>query len=133
MTDFSFCYTKNEELDAKEVVSCLKNVGYKFDENKVDFNKVIIICLNKDSKKDDVLNSYPWLKDQFFYSSENYLKIMPLFIYHSNDEDIEKLFEDNVGELYEHIFSGEFKPYGWDLDSKNPEIEFDRVLEQYSE
>ena len=133
MTDFSFCYTKNEEFDAKEVVSCLKNIGYKFDENKVDFNKVIIICLNKDSKKEVLLNSYPWLKDQFLYSSENYLKVMPLFIYHSNDEDIEKLFEDNIGDLYEDIFSGEFKPYGWNLDGNNPEREFDRVLEQYSE
>lgn len=133
MTKFSFCYTKNEEKDAKEVISNFLKSGVSFKENEVDFKNAIIICLNKDSKKDDILNEYPWLKNQFEYSSENYLKVMPFFIYHSRKENPEELFENNVGEIYEDIFSGEFKPYGWDLDSKNPEVEFDRVLEQYSE
>ena len=45
-------------------------------------------------------------------------------------ENIDDLFEEGLGEVYEELFSGEFKPYGWDLDDENTIQEFERVLEE---
>ena len=133
MIDFSFCYTKNEEKESIKVIESLKKLGYSFNVNDVDMDKVIIISLTIKSKLDDILSSYNWLEEQFDYSSTHYLKLMPFFIYDSTSDDPEESFDKYVGEIYETIFSGEFKPYCWNLNSKNPEIEFKRVLEQYSE
>lgn len=135
MTELYLSYTQRDKSEALEVIQRLRRISYDPIETDsiVDKSKVILILLSRKTKKEELFREIPFLGEQWKYSSRRHLKLMPFFVYHSSKEDPEVTFEDNVMDLYEDIFSGEFKPYAWDLDSDNPEVEFKRVLEDYSE
>ena len=99
----------------------------------VDPDALTAIILSNDTTLEGLFQAAPWLKEQFEYCSYPHLKLMPIFVYASSKEDPEVAFEGPVGELYEELMSGEFKPFGFDLDAKNPLEEFPRILEEYSE
>lgn len=131
-----FAYTPSDKDVALQVKDKLQSLGYELtllEDKPVDEEGVILALFTSDTKEEEFLTSLPWLAKQQEYSSIHYLKVMPFFVYHSRKEDPEEAFEGNAGELYDEVFSGEFKPYGWDLDSSTPETEFARVLENYSE
>ena len=94
---------------------------------------LVLFCLDMDSTEEEIYASAPWLKEQFDYSSLKGLRLMPFLLYHSGKGDIEDQVEENLAETIEAVFSGEFKPYGFDLDSSAPLSEFDTVLHNYEE
>lgn len=123
-----------KELAAKVAASLEKN-GFKTKviNEKVDPAHVTLVFLGLNTTAKSLLKAQPWLKQQFEFSSIQGLRVMPFIPYHASFEDIDELWEARIGEVYEEIFSGEFKPYGWDLDHEDTIIEFKRVLEEYSE
>lgn len=128
-------YSKRDEVSAKKIIQTL---SFNHDLKEVnsyllDSNAVTIIVFTSSTSEKELLEELPWLKEELTRSSVKHLKLMPLYAYHSKMENPEQEFEKEVGTLYEDIFSTEFKPFGWDFDSNNPEKEFPSVLEQYSE
>lgn len=129
-------YAPCDKEAALKVLSELKKLGYDVllvKDKPLYPEEVILALFTEDTDREEFLKALPWLKEQKDYSSLKYLRVMPFFVYSSKKTDPEEAFEGNPGELYEDIFSGEFKPYGWDLDRKDPEVEFKRVLSDYEE
>ena len=59
---------------------------------------------------------------------------MPLLAFHPQKEDPEARWAEGIGGVIEGLLSGEFKPFGWDLDREGLDPEFLRILEEsYSE
>ena len=129
-------YPTSEKENAKKVEAALSSLGYEVIEVKekpLYPEEVILAIFSSKTEEKDFLRDLPWLEKQKEYSSIHYLHVMPFFVYSSKEEDPEKAFEGKAGELYEDVFSGEFKPFGWDFASKDPAQEFARVLEDYQE
>lgn len=129
-------YTEIEEKDAAKLAEGLKELGYKtvrIQEKPEDDENVLLLLLNRNSRKEAIEKESPWIKNQFDFSSIPHLKIMPVFLYHPEDGDPEVQFENTVLDIYEELFSGEFKPFAWNLDENEPDKEFLRVLDEYSE
>lgn len=97
---------------------------------KMDPNLVTLVFLTPGVALDDLFDAFPWLKQEHERSSSPYLRLFPFIPYHPSRENIDDLFEEGLGEVYEELFSGEFKPYGWDLDDESTIQEFERVLEE---
>ena len=110
-----------------------KGLPYRDLEGSPKDYSLVLFCLDMDSTEDEIYESAPWLKEQFDYSSLKGLRLMPFLLYHSSEGDIEDQVEENLAETIEAVFSGEFKPYGFDLDSPTPLGEFDTVLHNYEE
>lgn len=103
-------------------------------QKDIDPKKVILILINIYSKEETLFSSLPWLKSQFDYSSLKGFRLFPLLVYSPSKEDPEAIFEGEFGELYGNVFSGEFKPFGWDEENDALDPEFKRILEEsYSE
>ncbi|HBE98761.1 MAG TPA: hypothetical protein DDW18_01760 [Firmicutes bacterium] len=76
--------------------------------------------------------NYPWLKEELLRSSIYHLRILPLFIYDSRKEDPFEKWEEGANEIYESLFSEEFKAFAYDIS--NPSYaneELKRVLSLY--
>ena len=106
----------------------------KLVQKDIDPKKITLILININSKEETLFSSLPWLKDQFGYSSLKGFRLFPILVYSPSKEDPEALFEGELGRLYENVFSGEFKPFGWNEESDVLDPEFKRILEEsYSE
>lgn len=129
-------HAPSEEEIGKKIAENLSSFGYevvKIEEKPLSEKDVILALFTSETEEDDFLKALPWLAKQREYASIRHLKVMPFYVYHSSKEDPEVSFEGKPGKLCEDVFSGEFKPFGWDLDAVNPAAEFPRVLEEYSE
>ena len=125
-----------DPLDAKDAAlfaSALEQDGYPCLLNPTSFDgkTLAAILLSERASLDGLYGAAPWLKEQYEYSSFPHLSLLPVFVYASSKTDPEEAFEGKVGELYEELMSGEFKPFGFDKDAKNPLAEFQRILEGY--
>ena len=60
---------------------------------------------------------YPWIQNEFSRSGIAHLRVLPLLVYDSKKETPDSLWEKGAGEIYEEIFSEEFKPYAYDISS----------------
>lgn len=60
---------------------------------------------------------YPWIKNEVSRSGIAHLRVLPLIVYDSKKETPDSLWEKGAGEIYEEIFSEEFKPYAYDISS----------------
>ena len=89
-----------------------------------------IVILSSLTSEEGLLSSLPWLKEQYDLSSYKGFRVMPLLMWHGG-ENLEEIWDEGIGEIYEAIFSGEFKPFGFDMDDKDPLKEFPRILEEY--
>ena len=94
---------------------------------------LVLLLLDMESKEEEIFASAPWLKKQFDYSSLKALRLMPFLFYRSSLGCVDEQVEENLGETLEAVISGEFKPYGFDLDASDPLAEFPSVLETYEE
>ena len=91
----------------------------------------LVLCLFGESAKAEDFLSLPWLKEQSDYSSYRYLRVLPFFVYRSSETDPEEAFENGLGDEVEEVFSGEFKPFGFDLDDVDFSLkELDRIIEE---
>lgn len=126
-----YCLEDDKGL-IKPFIDSLNKAGYKTTLNdEFDPTSLVILLLSKNLTPIKAFAEFPWLKQQYEHSSIPNLRIMPLYIYDGSKEDLETSFEEKAGENYEEIFSGEFKPFGFDLSSENPLQEWERVLEEY--
>ena len=94
---------------------------------------LVLLMLDMGSSEEEIFSTAPWLKEQFDYSSFKALRLMPFLVYRSSEGDIEQQVEDHLADTLEAVISGEFKPYGYDLDAQDPLLEFPSVLETYEE
>ncbi len=103
-------------------------------QEAIDPKMVTLVLTNARSEKETLFSCLPWLKDQYAYSSLKGFRLFPILAFSPSKEDPEALFEGKLGELYEEVFSGEFKPFGWNTEKENLDPEFKRILEEsYSE
>ena len=126
---------QNRDL-ALKIGRILGENGFKVElvQKDIDPKKVTLILINIYSKEETLFSCLPWLKDQFGFSSLKGFRLFPILVYSPSKEDPEVLFEGELGELYENVFSGEFKPFGWNEESNVLDPEFKRILEEsYSE
>lgn len=123
--------TKNRDA-ALKVARILAESGFEVElvQKNVDPKRLVILLLSKGSQEDALYEDLPWLKEQFAFSSFKGFRLFPLFVYSSSLDDPEETFALNLGEVYENVFSGEFKPFGWDLDKNRLDPEFLRVIEE---
>lgn len=110
----------------------LSSKGYTLIHNPDDYDEdaLGIAVFIQEMDADAYLKEIPLLAKQLDYSSIKYLRILPLIIYDSKQEDIEALFEGPTGEFVDSIFSGEFKPFGWDLSNQDNLTELVEIIEE---
>lgn len=122
----------SQSKQSEIVCRVLTKHGYRLlpVHQEMDPNLVTLVFLTPGVTLDELFDAFPWLKQEHERSSSPYLRLFPFIPYHPSGEDIDDLFEEGLGEVYEELFSGEFKPYGWDLDDENTIQEFERVLEE---
>ena len=108
--------------------------GYPYQDLHTPIDgSLVLLFLDMDSNPEEIYESAPWLKEQFEYSSFKALRLMPFLLYRSNLGSVEDQVEEHLADTLEEVLSGEFKPYGYDLDAENPLEEFPSVLENYEE
>ncbi len=126
-------YVHEDEEEVLPALETLKKKGYSFFvDNSTLHEDVILFLFTNKTKIEDVFSEIPFLKKESENSAFHSLKIMPFYLYHSSKEDPEETLSQEEC-LYMELFSGEFKPFGYDLDSLDPLFEFGRILESYSE
>lgn len=89
-----------------------------------------IAIFEAEMEEEAYLKEMPLLKEQLEYSSIKHLRILPLFVYDGRRLDPEECFEGATGEFVESIFSGEFKPYGYDVSRDNNIKELLSIIEE---
>ena len=120
---------------AESILLSLRSAGYDAKPllGEPQDKSLVMLLLDMDTKEDELFGSNPWLQAQFEYSSLKALRLMPFLVYRSSLGSVEDQVEENLSDTMEAVISGEFKPYGFDLDSPNPLQEFASVLETYEE
>ena len=110
----------------------LSSKGYALIHNPIDYDENVlgIAFFVPEMDVDSYLKEVPLLKAQLDFSSIKYLRILPLLIYDSKQVDVEALFDGPTGKFAESIFSGEFKPYGWDLSNPDNLTELVEIIEE---
>ena len=131
----NLCYSRRQQALGERVLSSLIQAGYdaKTLQNSPKDGDLVLLLLDMESREDELYASFPWLEGQFEYSSFRALRLMPFLVYRSSEGDIEEQVEENLADTLENVISGEFKPYGYDLDAIDPLKEFPSVLENYEE
>ena len=125
-------YDPNELERVKKLIPGLEKLGYVVSEmGEVSQEGFILLLLGPNTTKEGLLKANPWLSEQFEDSSFHGFRMMPILPYYGNKEDVDSLWGNGIGDLYEELISGEFKPFGFDLDNENATKEFDRVYEEY--
>lgn len=129
------CFDEKAKEDAQRVMMALRGIGYQVKEGngQIKEGDFVLLLLNKETTLEGLYLSNPWLKQQFEDSSFRGFRMMPIIPLHGKSEDIDTLWENGIGELYDELVSGEFKPFGLDLDDPASIKEFHRVYEEYSE
>lgn len=128
-------YPKRLEVIALKARQALERLSFpcKKLEGAPKDGSLVLVMLDLDSREEEIYSFAPWLKEQFAYSSFKALRVMPFLFYHGQQGDIEEAFDERLSETMESVFSGEFKPFGYDLDAENPLREFPSVYETYEE
>lgn len=105
---------------------CSRNI-----ENCINDNDLYVLDLT-DCTIEQLFEKFPWLKNESKRSKTLHLRVLPLLVYSSNTEDPFKKWETGPNEIYEELFSEEFKPFAYDLS--NPSFsneELKRVISLY--
>jgi len=98
----------------------------------VDFNRIIGVVLTKETDEDELLEENPWIEKEFAYSKNTHLRVLPIILYDSTLEDVDEIYEKHISEIYDDLFSDEFKPLAYDVAYPNvSNRELVRVLRLY--
>ncbi|MCR5079322.1 MAG: hypothetical protein K6B65_05350 [Bacilli bacterium] len=130
-----YIYSAKEDREkAKTLLLSLNNEGYNavLGSSSPKQEDFVLLILSEDTDKESLLSCCPFLKEQFDLSSYHGFRLMPVLFF-SSKKGLEKTWESGVGDIYDELISGEFKPFGYDEDDKSPLREFPRILEEYSE
>jgi len=123
------------EEDSRIVCDAFKKerIPYEILRSTPEDGTLVLLFLDMESTPEEIYSCAPWIKEQFDYSSFKALRLMPFLIYHSSKGSVEDQVENGLSDTLEEVMSGEFKPFGFDLDAKHPLEEFPSVYETYSE
>jgi len=119
---------------AKVAANSLQNEGILASVTTcaINLQKVIGVVLTEKTEEERLIKENPWIQKEFAHSDETRLRVLPFIIYNSKKESLDALWEKNVGTIYEHLFSDEFKPLAYDLAKPNESAkELLRVLQLY--
>ena len=136
MTDpLYLAYPKRLSLLAEDVSLSLFKRGYANEQLRKEpqDGSLVLFLLDMETTAEEIYRDVPWIEEQFDHSSLKHLRLMPFLIYQSSLGNVEEQVENLLSETLESVFSGEFKPYGYDLDAADPLEEFSSVLEGYEE
>lgn len=129
-------YLPSDRSLSEKIALALSESGMEVSlvQEEVDPTTLVVVVLTPNVTSKQLFSSFPWLKGQFALSSYKGFRLMPLIAFDPSEVDIEKAYEGSLGETMEEVFSGEFKPFGWDITKKEADTEFFRILEEsYSE
>lgn len=133
MISLQIAALKDETKDMKAVEKALVEAGFDvLFSSELLPSRVVLFALPRKASPTEAFEAFPWLNEEYGYSSSSNPVVMPFLTYHGKTEDPEEVWETGVGDFYDEVFSGEFKPYGWDLDNPKAIEEFHRVLEEYA-
>lgn len=114
-------------------IKSLKQGGFSPLEAKKEINDEDLYFLDlSNTGLLDLEKAYPWLKEEFLRSNIHHLRILPLFLYDSSKEDPFEKWEKGANEIYDNLFSEEFKPYAYDISNpSHANEELKHVLSLY--
>ncbi len=117
----------------EKLISSLKDGGFEINlvEKEINDNDLYFLDLTNVTL-DELNEKFPWIDSELKRSSTPHLRVLPLLIYDSSKEDPFKKWENGADEIYEELFSEEFKPFAYDL--ANPSFsneELKHVLSLY--
>lgn len=124
---------KKDKYQYASLLSSLKDGGF----NPIEFNGEIndddLYLLDlTDATLEELLETFSWIKNERKRSKTLHLRVLPLLIYASKEEDQFVKWEKGPNEVYEELFSEEFKPFAYDIDNKEfSNKELKRVLNLY--
>ncbi len=122
-----------DESQFKRFISNLKDGGFDVLRAGKEINDTDLYFLDlSNTTLPELEEKYPWLESELKRSNVLHLRVLPLLIYDSKKEDPFDKFDDGPSEIYEEVFSEEFKPYAYDIsnpDSSNSELK--HVLSLY--
>lgn len=124
---------KKDKYQYASLLSSLKDGGFNPIEFSGEINDDDLYVLDlTDVMLEELLETFNWLKNERKRSKTLHLRILPLLIYASSLEDEFEKWEKGPNEVYEELFSEEFKPFAYDIDNKeSSNKELKRVLNLY--
>lgn len=128
----SFFYDPIDGKDTAVLASFLASKGFAVKTDTVFYpSDVEVIVMSGATTLKGLLSSNPWIKKELSHTSKG-LRMMPLVVYDSKLEKLDDVWT-NAEQIYS-LMSGEFKPYAYDLASKEKSlIEFRRIIEEYKQ
>jgi|SRR5574344_173858 hypothetical protein len=118
--------------NAAELIEEEPSLESEVASGNVDFNRIIGIVLTKETIEDELLEENPWIEKEFVYSKNTHLRVLPVIVYDSTLEDLDDIYEKSISEIYDDLFSDEFKPLAYDIAyPKVANRELARVLRLY--
>jgi hypothetical protein len=133
-TKIEIAYSRLDEVKIKKAAEFLEKSDFDVIllKRKPDFENLIAIVLTSSTKKSGLLKENGWIKKESKRSDVTTLRVIPLIVFSSHDETLEKVWKRNVGKIVNSLFSDEFKPFGLDLDGSKSQIEeLNRLIEKY--
>ena len=121
--------------DATAASYALTRLGYPtaFLKGAPKDGSLVLLMLDMDATAEEIFDAFPWIQEQFHFSSLKALRLMPFLFYHSRLGDVEEQAENGLTDALEAVLSGEFKPFGYDLDALEPLKEFPSGYLTYEE
>lgn len=86
-------------------------VGKEINDNDLYFLDLTDVSI------ESLYETFPWLEKESKRSLTPHLRILPLLVYDSKKEDPFEKWGKGPGEIYEELFSEEFKPFAYDLSN----------------
>jgi|GEM_PF-1370857 hypothetical protein len=133
-TKIEIAYSHIDEAKIKKSAQLLEKNDFTVIllKGKPDFENLIAIALTSSTKKSELLKENGWIKKESKRSDVTTLRVIPLIVFSSRDETLEKVWAKNVEKIVESLFSDEFKPFGLDLAGPKSQIEeLNRLIEKY--
>jgi hypothetical protein len=130
----SLAYDPVDKANAGLLAAFLNKNGFVVkDDGRFEKKGILALVMTSKSQLSSLEEANPWVKNELKRSSTIGLRVLPLVIYDSSVEDLDKVW-DNASKIYE-IMSEEFKPYAYDIhDPKGSLTEFKRVIkDEYEE
>lgn len=98
----------------------------------VDFSKIIAVVMTSKTEEDRLLEDNPWIASELRRSSLSHLRVLPFILFDSRIEDLSTIYDASISDIYDDLFSDEFKPLAFDASNPEQSVkELRRVLALY--
>jgi hypothetical protein len=118
--------------NAAELIEEEPSLESEVASGNVDFNRIIGIVLTKETMKMNSSKRILGLKRNSSTRRTPICGFFPIIVYDSTLEDLDDIYEKSISEIYDDLFSDEFKPLAYDIAyPKVANRELARVLRLY--